>query len=131
MSMWQLLIIMPLKDRCLRTKSNEEQNHSWLGNGRKVEKVHGRNHTIDAHNHPTIRSTFYCSRKMDYLLGKDAKFNKSYRTIQVTRSTFYLSKQVYAKEIFQDISKQMLETSYILNLGQLFKIALELNKYLW
>jgi hypothetical protein len=25
----------------------------------------------------------------------------------------------------------MLETSYTLNLGQLFKIALELKKYLW
>ncbi len=30
-----------------------------------------------------------------------------------------------------DIDKQMLETSYILNLGQLFKIALRLNKYFW
>jgi hypothetical protein len=129
--MWQLLIIRPPKDRCLRTKSSEEQNHNSLGNGRKVEKVHGRNHTIDAHSHPIIGITFHCSRKMDYLLGKDAKFNKSYRTIQITRSTFYLSKQVYAKEISQDISKQMLETSYTLNLGQLFKTTLELKKYLW
>jgi hypothetical protein len=129
--MWQLLIVRPLKDRCLRTKSNEKQNHNRLGNGRKVEIFHGRNHTIDAHSHPTIGSTFYCSRKLDYLLGKDAKFNKSYRTLQVTRSTFYLSKQVYAEEIFQDISKQMLETSYTLNLEQLLKIALELKKYLW
>jgi hypothetical protein len=30
-----------------------------------------------------------------------------------------------------DIGKQMLETSYTLNLGQLFKIALKLKKYLW
>jgi hypothetical protein len=127
--MWQLLIVRPLKDRCLRTKSNEKQNHNILGNGRKVEKFHGRNNIIDARSHPTIGSTFYCNRKMD-LLGKDAKFNKPYRTLQVTRSTSYLSKQVYAKEIFQDISKKMLETSYTLNLGQLFKIALELKKYL-
>jgi hypothetical protein len=35
------------------------------------------------------------------------------------------------EEIFQDISKQMLETSYTLNLGQLLKMALELKRYLW
>jgi hypothetical protein len=32
---------------------------------------------------------------------------------------------------FLDISKHMLERSYTLNLGQLFKIAHELKKYLW
>ncbi len=83
------------------------------------------------HSHLTIGGTFYCNRKMDYLLGKDAKFNKSHKTIQVTRSTFYLSKQVYAKEIFQDISKKMLETNYTINLGQLLKIAPKLKKHLW
>jgi hypothetical protein len=30
-----------------------------------------------------------------------------------------------------DIGKQMLETSYILSLGQLLKIALELKRCLW
>jgi hypothetical protein len=128
--MWQLLIVRPLKDRCLRTKSNEEQDHITLGNIRKVEKIHGRNHTIDACSHLAIGNAFYCSRKMDYLLGKDAKFNKSYKTIQITRSTFYFSKQVYAEKIFRDINKQMLKT-YTLNLGQLFKIAPKLKKYLW
>ncbi len=37
------------------------------------------------------------------------------------------SKLISIKEIFQDISKQMLETSYTLNLG----MAIELKKYLW
>jgi hypothetical protein len=40
-------------------------------------------------------------------------------------------KLITVKEIFLDIGKQMLETSYNLNLGQLFKITLELKKYLW
>ncbi len=40
-------------------------------------------------------------------------------------------KPIIVEEIFLDIGKQMLETSYILNLGQLFKIAPELKKYLW
>jgi len=40
-------------------------------------------------------------------------------------------KVITIKEIFLDIGKQMLETSYTLNLKHLFKIALELKKYLW
>ncbi len=35
------------------------------------------------------------------------------------------------QKIFQDISKQMLEKIYILNLGQLLKITLELKRYFW
>jgi hypothetical protein len=35
------------------------------------------------------------------------------------------------EEFFLDIGKQMLETSYTLNLGQLLKIALALKRYLW
>ncbi len=38
---------------------------------------------------------------------------------------------IIVEEIFQDINKQMLETSYSLNLGQLLKIAPKLKKYLW
>jgi hypothetical protein len=37
-------------------------------------------------------------------------------------------KMITIKEIFLDIGKQMLETSYTLNLGQLFKITHELKK---
>jgi hypothetical protein len=39
-------------------------------------------------------------------------------------------KLIIIKEIFLDIGKQMLETSYTLNLGQLLKIALELKRHL-
>ncbi len=35
------------------------------------------------------------------------------------------------EEILQDMNKQMLETSYTLNLGQLTKITPNLKKYLW
>jgi hypothetical protein len=38
---------------------------------------------------------------------------------------------IIVEEIFLDIGKQMLETSYPLNLGQLLQIALELKIYLW
>jgi hypothetical protein len=40
-------------------------------------------------------------------------------------------KLIIIKEIFLDKCKQMLKTSYTLNLRQLFKIALELKRYLW
>jgi hypothetical protein len=35
------------------------------------------------------------------------------------------------KKIFLDIGKQMLETNYTLNLGQLIKITPKLKRYLW
>jgi hypothetical protein len=35
------------------------------------------------------------------------------------------------EKIFFDIGKQMLESSYTLNLGHFLKIALELKRYLW
>ncbi len=38
---------------------------------------------------------------------------------------------IIIEKIFQDISKQMLEKIYILNLGQLLIIALELKMYIW
>jgi hypothetical protein len=40
-------------------------------------------------------------------------------------------KLITVKEIFLDIGKQMLETSYTLNLRQLLKITPTLKKYLW
>jgi hypothetical protein len=40
-------------------------------------------------------------------------------------------KLITIEEIFLDIGKQMLETNYSLNLGQLPKIAPELKRYLW
>jgi hypothetical protein len=40
------------------------------------------------------------------------------------------SKIIYEKEIFQDISKQMLETNYILNLGWLIKKNTRFEKIL-
>jgi len=40
------------------------------------------------------------------------------------------NKLISVKEIFKDISRQMLETINTLNLGQLLKMALELRKKL-
>ncbi len=40
-------------------------------------------------------------------------------------------KLIIVEEIFLHIGKQMLETNYTLNLGQLFKIAPKLKRYLW
>ncbi len=40
-------------------------------------------------------------------------------------------KLIIIEKILQDISKKMLKTSYTLNLGQLFKIILELKRHFW
>ncbi len=40
-------------------------------------------------------------------------------------------KLITIEEIFLDIGKQMLETSYTLNLKQLLKITLKLKRYFW
>jgi hypothetical protein len=40
-------------------------------------------------------------------------------------------KFITLEKMLLDIGKQMLKTSYILNLGQLFTIVPKLNRYLW
>ncbi len=40
------------------------------------------------------------------------------------------SKLILVEETFQDMNRQILETSYILNLKQLLKMAIELKRYL-
>ncbi len=41
-----------------------------------------------------------------------------------------INKIMSMEQIFQGISKQMLETTYTLKLGQLMKIALDVKKYI-
>jgi hypothetical protein len=41
-----------------------------------------------------------------------------------------INKVMSMEQIFQDISKQMLEATYTLRLGQLLKITLDLKKYM-
>jgi len=51
----------------------------------------------------------------------------------VSQSLFFnhINKVMSMEQIFQDISKQMLKTTYILRLGQLLKITPNLKKYTW
>ncbi len=53
---------------------------------------------------------------------------ETHKSLEVVNSQ---EKLIIVKKKFLDIGKHMLETSYTLNLGQLFKIAHELKKYLW
>ncbi len=46
-------------------------------------------------------------------------------------STNPMNRVMFMEQIFQDISKQMLETTYTLRLGQLLKITPYLKKYMW
>jgi hypothetical protein len=38
---------------------------------------------------------------------------------------------MFMEQIFQDINKPMLETTYTLRIGQLLNIAQDLKKYMW
>jgi hypothetical protein len=42
-----------------------------------------------------------------------------------------VKKVMFMEQIFEDISTQMLETTYTLRLSQLLKITLDLEKYMW
>jgi hypothetical protein len=55
---------------------------------------------------------------MEHKLAKCAKYY-SYRSIEIFGSSEFTKKNDYNKRVFLDIGKQMLEISYILNLGQL------------
>jgi hypothetical protein len=46
-------------------------------------------------------------------------------------STILHNKVMCIEQIFQDINKQMLETTYTSRLGQLLKITPNLKKYMW
>jgi len=46
-------------------------------------------------------------------------------------STIPNNKDMFMEQIFQDINKQMMETTYTLRLRQLLKIALDFKKYMW
>ncbi len=41
------------------------------------------------------------------------------------------NKLILIKEIFQDINRQMLESNYTVNLGQLLKMVPKLKRYMW
>ncbi len=51
----------------------------------------------------------------------------------VSQSLFTIpnNKVMYMEQIFQDINKYMLETTYTLKLSQLLKITPNLKKYMW
>jgi hypothetical protein len=46
-------------------------------------------------------------------------------------STNPINEVISMEQIFQDINKKMLETIYILRLGQLLKITPDFLKYMW
>jgi hypothetical protein len=41
------------------------------------------------------------------------------------------NKIMFMEQIFQDINKQMMETTYTLRLSQLWKITPNIKKYMW
>ncbi len=46
-------------------------------------------------------------------------------------SNIFNNRIMSMEQLFQDISKQMMEITYTLRLGQLLKIAPYINEYMW
>jgi hypothetical protein len=69
---------------------------------------------------------------MEYKLGRITKGRMFIEPIVPQNlSTIINNKIMLLEYIFQDISKQMLETTYTPKLGQLLKITPDLKKYMW
>jgi hypothetical protein len=95
-----------------------------------VEEVNGGDNSIDSKNIDLNRRAIHIHGGMEYNLAKYAK-NYSYGNIEILRGSEFTRKLITIKEFFLDISKQMLEISYTLNLKHLLKIAPELERYIW
>jgi hypothetical protein len=95
-----------------------------------VKEINGGDNSIDLKNtNPNIRA-MYIHGRMEHNLAMYAKYYScgSIKNQEVVNSQ---EKLITIKEIFLDIGKQMLKTSYTLSLGQLLKVAFELKRYLW
>ncbi len=84
-------------------------------------------------------ASYWTSNKRQYwkLRGGSRLIDFPYRNLMLdrwvlrTKEVNSQGKLITIEEIFLDIDKQMLKTSYTLNLRQLFKITLKLKKYPW
>ncbi len=113
------------KDR----KPRKTKKCCWLGKRRAIEAINGGDNSINLENTNLNKRAIHIHGGMEHNLARYAKYY-SYGCTKILKSSESRGKLIIVKEIFLDIRKQMLETSYTLNLGQLVKIALELKKYL-
>ncbi len=95
-----------------------------------VEEINGGDNSKNSKNtNPNIRATHIHGR-MEHNLAECAK-SYFYGSIKFSRCSEFTRNIEYYRRVFLDISRHMLETSYILKLGQLLKIAPKLKRYLW
>jgi len=103
-----------------------------LGRRIKTTITFCQNNTRDANRRPTKKSKSKGESTIEYKLGKITKGRVSTKPIIPQNLSAILHNKVMCMEqIFQYISKQMLETTYTLRLGQLLKITPDLKKYMW
>jgi len=101
-----------------------------LGKRKVVEKVNGGdNSTYSKYTNPNRRA-IHIHGGMEHNLVGYAKYY-SCGSIEITRSSEFTRETNHNRKEFSKYCKQMLKTSYTLNMRQLLKIALELTKYLW
>jgi hypothetical protein len=98
----------------------------------KTITIFCQNNTRDANRRPTKKFESEGESTMEYKLGRITKGIMFIEPIVPQNLSIILhNKVMYMEQIFQDINKQMLETTYTLRLSQLLKITPNLNKYMW
>jgi hypothetical protein len=103
-----------------------------LGRRIKTTIIFCQNNTRDANKKPTKKSKSERKSTMEYKLGKITKGRVFTKPIVPQNLSVILHNKVMCMEqIFQDISKQMLEITYTLRLGQPLKITPNFKKYMW
>jgi hypothetical protein len=101
-----------------------------MGERRTIEEVNGGDNLTDLENTNLNKRTIHIHGGMEHnLLGIPNTIHvEAHKFQEVVNSQ---EKLIKIEEIFLNIGKQMLETSYILSLGQLLEISPKLKRYLW
>jgi hypothetical protein len=95
-----------------------------------VEEVNGGDNSTDSKKVDLDRRAIHIHGGMEHNLAKYAKYYSRGNT-KNQEVVNLQEKLITIKEIFLDISKQMLKISYTSSLGHLLKITPKLKRYIW
>jgi len=98
-------------------KTNQEKICCWLGRKTKIITIFCQDNTKNTSRRPTKKSKSKGKNTMAYKLGRITRGRGVYKTNCTTKFVSYFNNKIMSMEhIFQDISKQMVETTYTLRL---------------
>ncbi len=89
-----------------------------MGERRLVETINGGDNSIDSENTNLDRRAIHIHGEMEHNLVEYSKYY-SCGHIEISRNNEFAKETNHNRRNFLEIGKQMIETSYTLNLGQL------------